>query len=98
MHPTKEQAIEHHQAAATALENAAKAHLEAVKHAGSGNFEKAQRYATSASELAETGTRHTTEAALVYVALEEAKSAHQQEEAAEAAAAAARHAAKKEAH
>ena len=95
MDATKEQAVKHHEAAATALENASKAHREAVKHASSGNFEKAQRYNSSASELADAALRHTTEAGLVYAGIEERKAAADQERSDELAAAAAKHAAKK---
>ncbi|NPD66050.1 hypothetical protein HN018_19515 [Lichenicola cladoniae] len=94
MPATKEQAVEHHEAAAAAFEHAAQAHLEAAKQMGSGNYEKAERYATSAVEHSEIGTRHATEAAQIYTNILDDKAQHAQELEAEAAASHAKHAAK----
>ncbi len=95
MTATKEQAVSHHEAAAQAFAHAAEAHREAAKHAGSGNFEKAERYSTASIDHSEAGTRHATEAAMIYTGLASQKADAEQALADEAAASAARHAAKR---
>ena len=95
MPATKEQAAEHHEAAAVAFGHAAQAHREAAKHMGSGNYEKGERYATSALEQAEVGTRHATEAGMIYTSIIDEKTRRVQELEAEAAASQAKHAAKR---
>ena len=95
MPATKEQAVEHHEAAAAAFEHAAQAHLAAAKQMGSANYEKGKRYATSALEHSEVGTRHATEAALIYTSIADEKEQHARELDVEAAASQAKHAAKR---
>ena len=95
MQATKEQAVAHHEAAAQAFAHAADAHREAAKHAGSGNFEKAERYSTASIDHSEAGTRHATEAAMVYTGLAGQKADTEPALAEEAAASEAKHAAKR---
>lgn len=95
MPATKEQAVAHHEAAAQAFAHAAEAHREAAKHAGSGNFEKAERYGTASIDHSEAGTRHATEAAMIYTGLAREKADAERTLAEEATAAQARHAARR---
>ena len=91
----KEQAVAHHEAAAQAFAHAADAHREAARHAGSGNFEKAERYSAASIDHSEAGTRHATEAAMIYTGLAGQKAETEQALAEEAAASEARHAARR---
>ena len=62
MDDIKATAAKHHEDAAHQFDVAAKMHHEAAKHVGSGNFEKAERLATSAAEAEAVANRHALEA------------------------------------
>ncbi len=62
MDDIKTSAAKHHEDAAHQFDVAAKMHHEAAKHVGSGNFEKAERLATSAAEAEALANRHAVEA------------------------------------
>jgi hypothetical protein len=94
MDDIKASAAKHHEDAASQCEAAAKMHLEAAKHSGSGNFEKAERFATSAIEAATAANRHTTEALDLYRHHAEEVADRNAEEAAEKSARVAKHEAK----
>jgi len=66
MDDIKAAAAKHHEDAAHRHETAAKMHHEAAKHSGSGNFEKAERLATSAAEVDAAANRHVVEALELY--------------------------------
>lgn len=62
MDDIKASAAKHHEDAAHQFDVAAKMHHEAAKQVGSGNFEKAERLATSADEAEAVADRHAMEA------------------------------------
>jgi len=62
MDDTKASAAKHHEDAAHQFDVAAKMHHEAAKHVASGNFEKAERLATTAAEAEAVANRHAMEA------------------------------------
>lgn len=66
MDDIKAAAAGHHEEAANQLELAAKLHRDAAKQCQSGNFEKAQRLALSATEADTLANRHAVDAADLY--------------------------------
>jgi len=94
MDDIKPTAAKHHEDAAHQHEVAAKMHREAAKHCASGNFEKAERLATSAAEADTAANRHTVDALALYHHHAEEAGEREAEEAAEEAVRAAKHAAK----
>lgn len=73
---------------------AAKIHHEAARHCGSGNFEKAERLATSAVEADTAANQHAMAALDLYRHHTQAVAARKAEDAAEEAARVAKHQAK----
>lgn len=94
MDDIKPTAAKHHEDAAHQHELAAKLHREAAKHCASGNYEKAERFATSAAEADTVANRHAVEALALYRHHGEEVAERKAEEEAEEAARAAKHAAK----
>jgi hypothetical protein len=94
MDDIKPSAAKHHEDAAQQHELAAKMHREAAKHSTSGNFEKAERFATSAAEADTSASRHTMEALALYHQHTHDLADQKAEEAAEEAARVAKHEAK----
>ena len=94
MDDIKPTAAKHHEDAAHQHELAAKLHREAAKHCASGNFEKAERLATSAAEADTVANRHAVEALALYRHHTEEVTERKAEAAAEDAARAAKHEAK----
>ncbi|MBV9748221.1 MAG: hypothetical protein JO157_05360 [Acetobacteraceae bacterium] len=94
MDDLKSSAAKHHEDAAQQHEAAAKMHREAAKHCTSGNFEKAERFATSAAEADTVASRHTVEALALYHQHAHDVADHKAEQAAEEAARSAKHEAK----
>lgn len=66
MDDIKPAAAKHHEEAAHQHETAAKMHREAARHCASGNFEKAERLATSAAEADTLANRHAVDALALY--------------------------------
>ncbi len=66
MDDIKESAAKHHEEAAHHLETAAKMHHDAAKQCRSGNFEKAQSLATSATQVDTVANRHAIDALDLY--------------------------------
>ena len=94
MSDIKPSAAKHHEDAAHQHEIAAKMHRDAAKHCASGNFEKAERLATSAAEADTTASRHTVEALALYHQHAHDVADQKAEQAAEEAARIAKHEAK----
>ena len=94
MDDIKASAAKHPEDAAHQFEVAAKMHHEAAKHVGSGNFEKAERLATSAAEAEALANRHAVEAMDLHRQHTQQVSDRKAEVAGEAAARAAKHEAK----
>ncbi len=94
MDDIKASASKHHQDAAHQHEAAATMHAEAAKHCAAGNFEKAERLGTSASEAEALANRHAMQALNLYRHHAEEVTAHKAEADAEEAARTARHDAK----
>ena len=90
----KSEAAEHHEHAAHHLEIAAKMHRDAAKQCLSGNYEKAQRLATSAAEIDATANRHAMDAVNLYRHHAEVVADHKAEIESEEAAREAKHRAK----
>ena len=94
MDDIKQSAAKHHEDAANQHELSAKMHREAAKHCASGNFEKAERLATTAAEADTAASRHAVEALALYRHHTEEVAGQKAEEAAAEAAKAAKHEAK----
>ena len=94
MDDIKQAAAKHHEDAAHQHELSAKMHHEAAKHCAAGNFEKAERLATTAAEADTAASRHAVEALALYRHHAEEVAGHKAEEAAAEAARAAKHEAK----
>ena len=87
----KADAAERHEQAAHHLELAAKMHRDAAKQCLSGNYEKAQSLAVSASEADTVANRHALEAVDLYRHHADEVAGRKAEAAAEEAARAAKH-------
>ncbi len=94
MDDIKMSAAKHHEDAAQQHEAAAKMHREAAKHCTSGNFEKAERFASSAAEADTVASRHAVDALALYHQHAQEVAGHKAEEAADEAARTAKHEAK----
>ncbi len=94
MDDIKEASAGHHADAARNLETAAKLHHDAAKQCQSGNYEKAQTLALSASEAETAANRHAMQALDLYRHHAEEVAARKAETDAEEAARAAKHKAK----
>ena len=66
MNETQQATAKHHEEAAHQFEIAAKLHHDAARNAGSGNYEKAEQLAQSASEAETVANRHAFEALALY--------------------------------
>jgi hypothetical protein len=87
----KSSVAKHHEDAAQQHEAAAKMHREAAKHCASGNFEKAERLATSAAEADIVASRHAVEAVALYHQHTKESADQKAEEASEEASRVAKH-------
>ncbi len=94
MNETQQATAKHHEEAARHFEVASKLHHDAARNAGSGNYEKAEQQAHSASEAETAANRHAVEALALYRRHDEEVSARRAEEAADEAARAAKREAK----
>ncbi len=94
MDDLKSSAGKHHEEAAQQHEAAARMHREAAKHCVSGNYEKAERFATSAAEADTAASRHTVEALALYHQHAHEVADQKAQQAAEEAARVAKHEAK----